>query len=126
MAQYYKLHKNDYVYHPLEMIKIIDTCIEKLTSADNLYHDNEIKEGLCRLLHINAMLLYPEKTYYCSNLHNLLLDFNPHKKDQDFLTSNFYPFWYSVKVENGAITKRLSILIDMKVEVLHQYTEGAE
>ena len=120
------LHKNDYIYHPLEMMKIIDTCIEELTSADNLFNDNTIREGLCRLVHINALHLYPEKNYICSNLHNLLLDFNPHKKDQDFLTSNFYPFWFSVKADNGAITKRLSILIDMKVEVLHQYTEGAE
>lgn len=128
MAKYYNLHKNDYVYTPLEMIAIIDKAITDLTSPDNTYNsintfNSEIRFGLCYLIKNSACTLFPDKNYYCSNLHNLFLSFSPYKYVHD---SPFGLFWFSVKIDNYAITKRLSLLIDIKTEVLHQYSEGAE
>ena len=126
------LHKNDYVYTPLEMIAIIDRAITDLTSPDNTYNskyksnqncNGDIRFGLCYLIKNSACNLFPDKNYYCSNLHNLFLSFSPYKYMHD---SPFGPFWFSVKIDNYAITKLLSLLIDMKTEVLHQYSEGAE
>ena len=124
----YYLHKNDYVYTPLEMIAIIDKAITDLTSPDNTYNsintfNSEIRFGLCFLIKRSASTLFPDKNYYCSNLHNLFLSFSPYKYVHD---SPFGLFWFSVKIDNYAITKRLSLLIDIKTEVLHQYSEGAE
>lgn len=123
-----KLHIYDYVYTPLEMIAIIDKTITDLTSPDNTYNsintfNSEIRYGLCFLIKNSACTLFPDKNYYCSNLHNLLLSFSPYKYVHD---SPFGLFWFSVKIDNFAITKRLSLLIDMKTEVLHAYSEGAE
>ena len=118
-----KLHIYDYVYTPLEMIAIIDNSISLLISPENTYKNYDIRWGLCYLIKESAMTLFPNKNYYCSNLHNLLLSFSPYKYPKD---SPFGLFWFSVKIDNFAITKRLSLLIDMKTEVLYQYSEGAE
>ena len=119
-----KLHKNDYVYHPLEMIKIINNTIIYLQENKFARSGNELRTGICTALQMTAQELYPNKSYFCSNLHNLLLEMNPYKSTNK--QGPFHPYWYSRKVDNGGITKRVSLLIDLKVEILHSYTEGAE
>lgn len=121
-----RLHKNDYVYSTLEMIKIIDHTINAMQHDDNIRSyksEQDIKQGICSLIQCQASILFPTKNYYCSNLHNLLIDHNPKKDDTH---SYYYPYWFPTDIHKGGISKRISLLIDMKVEVLHAYSEGAE